>query len=368
MRIAYISLHWSRTLTSGVGKKIARQIDAWRSAGHEVEFFMHSTEHAPELNLVPGQNFYYPQNNKINMEWGRIRAARHLLEAVKSYKPDIIHLRYGMYVHPIQRLTFIAPVVEEINTNDITQHNELGKLYSLYNQLTRGILLNAVSGLIAMTNELAADPAFASYKKPTCVIANGIEMSSIQPFEAPNNRIPHVIFTATPGYYWHGVEKLITLAKNHPDLIIEVAGYDHIPGITDIPNNLKLLGYLQGVEYKQALARADISLGTLALHRKGMQEACPLKTREYLAYGIPMVIPYIDSDLHDLDSDCLLKIPNTEDNIQTHGKIIRDFAYQMRGKRVNRAQISKLDDTQKEIERIAFFQKIIESSQKNRSK
>ncbi len=42
MRIAYVSLHWPRTLVSGVGKKIARQISAWTAAGHEVQFFMSS--------------------------------------------------------------------------------------------------------------------------------------------------------------------------------------------------------------------------------------------------------------------------------------------------------------------------------------
>ncbi len=41
MRIAYVSLHWPRTVESGVGKKIIQQKSAWQKAGHEVQFFMH---------------------------------------------------------------------------------------------------------------------------------------------------------------------------------------------------------------------------------------------------------------------------------------------------------------------------------------
>ncbi len=358
MRIAYISLHWTRPITSGVGQKIIRQVSAWRNAGHEVEVFMHSQQDRPESNLVPGKIFFFRKGNKLQTEWERIRAAMRLIKSIQSYKPDIIYLRYGIYVYPIQKLIEIAPVIEEINTNDLTQHNELGNLYSLYNQSTRGILLKSVNGLVTMTQELANAPAFSSYKKPTRIIANGIDLKNIIPFDAPNNKTPHLLFIATPGYYWHGVDKLVTLAENFPDLIIEVVGYDHIEGARHIPSNLILLGYLEMPKYQEAIARADAALGTIALHRKGMEEACPLKTRECLAYGVPMVLPYIDNDINNLDCDFLLKIPNKEDNMLTHGKIIRDFAYQMRGRRAKRELIANLDDEKKEAERLEFFREI----------
>jgi hypothetical protein len=359
MRIAYISLHWLRTTTSGVGKKIVRQITAWRNDGHEVEFFMHSVQSVHDSPLVSGSAFFFQNSGIIKTEWERIRAASRLLKAVEDYKPDIIYLRYGMYVYPIHQIASIAPVVEEINTNDLAQHDDLGKLYSIYNQATRGILLRVVNGLVTMTRELALIPAFADYKKPTRVIANGIDLKSITPFDAPGNKTPRLLFTVTPGYYWHGLDKLITFAADFPDLIVEVAGYDSLPNFPKMPVNIKLLGYLKGDTYKEALARADIAIGSLALHRAGIEEACPLKTRECLAYGLPMVLPYTDSDLENTHADFLLKIPNKEDNIQTHGKIIHDFAYQMRGRRVDREHISNLDNAHKEVERLKFFKEFI---------
>ena len=107
------------------------------------------------------------------------------------------------------------------------------------------------------------------------------------------------------------------------------------------------------------MASCDLAISTLALHRKDMQEACSLKTRECLAYGLPLVLPYRDSDLERLDCDFLLKIPNKEDNIHTHGQAIHDFAYRMRGRRAERAAIASIDQVAKEKARIRFFEEIL---------
>ncbi|OQX62456.1 MAG: hypothetical protein B5M51_06140 [Anaerolinea sp. 4484_236] len=95
------------------------------------------TEDTRAPGLLPGEKFFYPSHKGITRrEIGRIRAAREMLSAVKRYHPDLIYLRYGMYVFPIHRLMSIAPVVEEINTNDLEQHKELGFVYASYNRLT----------------------------------------------------------------------------------------------------------------------------------------------------------------------------------------------------------------------------------------
>ena len=97
------------------------------------------------------------------------------------------------------------------------------------------------------------------------------------------------------------------------------------------------------------------------MHRVGLTEASPLKSREYLAYGLPMILAYKDTDLDQLNVDYLLRIPNSEDNIIRHGKLIRDFAYRMRGKRVKREEIAPYIDTRiKEKKRLNFFKEIIE--------
>jgi glycosyltransferase involved in cell wall biosynthesis len=359
MRIASISLHWPRTKDSGVGKKLDQQIRLWQADGHEARLFMHTSCYTPLSSLIPAEVIPYNSAGKLGTEPNRIKAARELVASVRKYQPDIIYLRLAMYVYPVHQLTGIAPVVGEINTNDLVQHKELGVVLSLYNRLTRGILLKRVSGLVSVVDELAQDPSYAAYQKPMCVISNGIDLSVFQPLDAPNNEIPRLVFIGTPGYSWHGVDKLVELARKFPDLQIDIVGYDELPKYEPLPPNLTLHGYLGIDSYQKVMAGCDAAISTLALYRKGMQEACPLKTRECLAYGLPMVLPYVDADFKDLDCDFLLKIPNKEDNIQTHGQAIRDFAYRMRGQRVDRSLIASIDQGAKEKERIRFFEEIL---------
>ena len=362
MRIAYVSLHWPRTVSSGVGKKILRHISAWRTAAHDIEFFMHTVYRKTDMPLLPGKTFFYREGRGPAGEWERIAAAQRLLKAVQSYGPDIIYLRYGMYVYPIHRLASIAPLVEELNTNDLSQHERLGLFYGLYNRLTRGLIIKRTSGLVCMSNELVHNPHNVRFGKPFLVIGDSIDLDNISPLPAPENIRPRIAFIGSPDSPWQGVDKLVRLASMFPDMSIHIIGYDRIVEHSSLPENLHLYGYLDNLRYTKILQTMDCAIGSLALHRIQLNESSPLKTRECLALGLPMVLPYSDTDLDDLNCDFLLKIPNKEDNIQTHGEAIREFAYRMRGVRADRAMLEKLiDSTYKEEMRLKFFAEILNS-------
>jgi hypothetical protein len=360
MRIAYVSLHWPRTKHSGVGKKIQHQVAVWNALGHEARLFMHAAKHEPASDLIEAEVFPYEVRGKLQTEINRMRAAGRLVDAVAAFKPDLIYLRYSIYVHPAHRLMTIAPTVEEINTNDLTQHEDLGGITSLYNRFTRGIFLHRVRGLVTVSRELEVSPAFTPYRKPTCVIANGIDLRSFTPLSAPANVVPRLVFIGSPGYIWHGVDKLVDFARRFPDLQLDIIGYDALPEFEPLPSNLNLHGYLSAEGYQSVLARADVAISSLALHRIHLQEASTLKSRECLAMGIPLVVAYMDTDLGDLDCDFVLKIPNKEDNIQTHGEAIRAFAQRMRGVRADRSLLeTRIDSLRKEEMRLEFFDQIL---------
>ncbi len=359
MRIASISLHWPRTRDSGVGKKLARQLTLWQAGGHQARLFMHTSRYQPLSDLVPAEVFFYGPAGAAGTEFDRIAAAQRLVQAVRDYRPSVIYLRLAMYVYPVHRLAEIAPLVAETNTNDMTQHEGLGRAFALYNRLTRGFLLRRLAGLVAVSHELARAPAFGSFRKPTCVIANGIDLDNASPLPPPSNLTPRLAFIGHPGYPWHGVDKLVRLARLIPEVQLDVIGYDSVPGTGPPPDNMHLHGYLSAGEYLRIIAGADAAISSLGLHRIGLEEASPLKSRECLALGLPLVLAYIDTDLRDLDADFLLRIPNTEENTQTHADLIRDFAFRMRGRRVERRAISVIDQTAKERERVNFFEEII---------
>jgi hypothetical protein len=364
MRIAYISLHWPRPSDSSIGKKVIQQTAAWRKAGHEVKFYSHMHSQPNQEALVEGIHLIYEVEKGwlggLKTEVNRINAAKRLIQSVAAYRPDVIYLRWAMYVYPIQRLFRLAPIVVEINTNDVKEHQLLGRMHSLYNRLSRGIILGMASGHIFATNELMNAPEFSKYHKPGIVVTNAIDLQSTPVYPAPNNTPPHLVFIGTPGMAWHGVDKLVELARTFPDLMIDIVGINEIENDTDLPANLILHGFLKGAAYEAVLAGADAAIGTLSLHIKGMEEAATLKIRDCAARGIPCILPYRDPDFAGLDNRLFLQIPNTVDNIKTHGKAIHDFVMQARGQRVMRKMIAgRIDSKTKETQRLDFFQKVI---------
>jgi hypothetical protein len=106
-----------------------------------------------------------------------------------------------------------------------------------------------------------------------------------------------------------------------------------------------------------------VACGTLALHRNNMEEASTLKVREALAFGVPLIIAYRDTDLEGVAADRILRLPNTPNNVSENIEAIKDFAYRMMGKRVERALIAnRIDQCAKEQERLAFFVEIAQKS------
>ena len=364
MKIAYVNLHWPRTLESGVGKKISTQLACWETEGNEVKLFMHMHENRSGQALLNGEYFEYRYSRSIkdflSVELSRSRALSRLIDSVRQYKPDIIYFRNSMYAYPLQRIFGIAPVAIEIASNDVFEHRELGFPYYLYNRLTRGISLSRSSGMVFLSRELSRSPHYAKFGKPFAVIGDGVPLDDIPVLPAPNNRIPILAFIGSPGKIWHGVDKLVDLARHCPDIRVHVIGYKKSETDDPAPENLRFLGYLNEDEYYEKLGEADAAISSLALHRIHIQEMSPLKTRECVAMGIPTILPYTDTDLQSTGIAEILEIGNNERNVITSAELIRDFAHRMRGKRISRGQIKNLiGSSTKEIQRLSFFKEIL---------
>lgn len=369
MRIAYVVLHLDEgIMRGGVGKKIRRQVNLWREFNHDVRAFILSPEDFYFLGVKS-----YPFDSldgklhKLPMfprELSRSQTLQLLIRDVEAYGPDIIYFRYGLYAFPLHRLYKFAPVVVEINTNDIDEYRYRGLFYYWFNKLTRWIILRNAAGVVAPSFEIKNFPCNQVYRKPIIVVTNGIDLNDFTSLPPTTNETPVLAFVATPGYPWHGFDKIYKLAVLSQDINFIVIGYG--PGDCPKrppPSNMELLGFLNQEEIQKALLKTDAAFGTLALHRNNMEEACPLKVREALAYGLPIIYAYKDTDLVDIDSELLLRLPNTENNVIDNVDAIREFAYQMRGRRVDRGLISsRIDQRIKEIQRLEFFEEIICSS------
>jgi glycosyltransferase involved in cell wall biosynthesis len=349
MRIAYV-VGWPEGPSSGPFKKIRSQTAAWADEGVEVGLFVLTIErHADDWRALPAARRVLSRTTGPRLALQK----EALIGAARHWKPDLIYHRWSLTYPGLVRATRRAKVVLEVNADDIVEYDLMTPLKSRLNRLTRGLVLERVTGLAFVTHELAAVPSFARYRRPSVVVGNGIDLSAVQHRPAPANRRPRLLFIGQPKSPWHGLDKLSLLAQTHPEWDFDIVG-PPAGEILDASPNMSFHGLLAADGYTELLAAADIGIGTLALHRAGLNEASPLKVREYLATGLPVIIGHVDTDFPD-GADFLLALPNTEDNVRAGAQRIEDFVLSWVGRRVAPELVSHLDHRSKERRRLAFF-------------
>jgi glycosyltransferase involved in cell wall biosynthesis len=357
MKIAYL-LHTIHKPNTGFCKKIAAQTRRWVMNGTEVACFVLTDRDDGNgwertFGRVPTHVRRYTHL------FDSLRAARQVVLDILTWQPDLVYFRYALYYPAYGKLSRKVPVIVEINGDMGRQLLIRSKLRYWYYRLTHNGFMRHVSGLIFVTGELSRSPQYARFGKPSRVIANGIDLGeypNILP--APTNNQPRLIFIGARWAPWKGIDKIFWLASHFPDWRFDLVGehgdYD------EVPSNVFLHDFMPRAEYEKLLAQADVALGSLALHRAGLYEASTLSAREYLAYGIPTIIGYDETDFPS-PKDFLLQLPCTPENVREHVEDIKQFVQAMQGKRVPRESISHLDVTVKERERLAFFEEIVAS-------
>lgn len=358
MRIAYVTIHIApEIMKGGVGKKIKTHLKLWREQGHDVTLFSLTPAEIP----FPEERLFLfdPGGGLLNREIRRASGLKRLLAALREHQPDIIYFRFGLYSYPLHRIHKIAPVVVDTNSNDVDEYRKKGAFFYWLNRFTRTFIFGPASGVVSPSHELV-DILVPKHDKPVCVVANGVDLTDVEILPAPKNEHPVLTLVGTPGMSWHGVDKLIEFAKLYPEITVNIVGYAPKDVDGAVPSNVKLHGFLGREQVQAVLAGTDVACGTLAFHRNKMHEASALKVREALTFGIPVLIAFRDTDLHEVQVDTIMNIPNTEDNVISHAKEIRDFAYAMMGKRVDLNVVGPyLDQRKKEQKRLAFFEQVL---------
>ena len=365
MKIAYVSYNLMEPIINGgVGRKIKSCIDSWHKLGHEAGWF--TTCSTPFVEQCCAFVFDKTKNFLLR-EKDRSLQLKLLVDAVTKYKPDIIYLRSGVYTYPLERLFNVAPVIIELNTLDLIEYKKRGRPRYYLHLATRDCLYNRAAGFVAVSNEIAEINANAKYKKPILVLGNGIDLNRYKTLPARKKEKPRLVFIGTMNIPWHGLDKIVFLAEKMPNIVIDIIGIEQNE-LSDrqLPRNIYFHGFKKYEEYLSIIERADVGIGTLALHRKHMGEASPLKVREYLAHGLPVIIGFKDTDLSDKRLKFILELPNIEHNIANGLKQIAEFISEMKGTRVKREQISHLLDLKvKEEIRLNYFRQIIERRRTN---
>jgi glycosyltransferase involved in cell wall biosynthesis len=241
--------------------------------------------------------------------WSRLEAMTPVLE---SY--DAILLRF-----PKTPLNYQL-VFRYYGHKIVTIHNtdEIGEL-SVKKTLKRRILiwfvkristqlLQCVAGIIGVTEEIRrVEVQKACPNTPvSTVITNGIDVEAVPftRFRRYDGQEVHIVFIASHFQPWHGCDRLLAgLALHWGEPVIL-----HIVGNVDEElrlqanevggrNRVILHGSLAGESLERVMVQATLAVGSLAVRRNGMLQACTLKVREYVSRGIPFFYAYDDPDI-----------------------------------------------------------------------
>lgn len=360
MRIAYL-MAWSGRPDSGVMKKVAGQVRVWRDRGHEVRIFVVTAARSPMAS--PARRGAPPEiEAALHIEMYRHavlqpRAVGRLTSRAETWGPDILYGRYGPWYPALTRAARRLPTVLEVNTDDRVEFWRSGsRARAVYNALTRRRLLRACAGLVFVTSALRSNRAFRWFEGATSVIPNGIDLDEVPILPPARGETPCLAFVGSPGHAWHGLDRLLDLAVSAPDWEFEVIGYDASPSRGAGPPNVRFNGFLTRQDYEPILARAHAAVGSLALDRNRMTEASSLKIREYLAYGLPVILGCPDADFPD-GAPFLLEVDSQ--NFGAHIDEVAAFVQSWRDRRVPRKDIVHLDGAVKERQRLEFLAEVL---------
>ena len=182
-------------------------------------------------------------------------------------------------------------------------------------------LLGRVAGLVGVTEEIRKVESERGQVARSCVIANGCDVAGMLPVQCARwtGDELHLLFAASFAP-WHGLDRLVAGLALHRGsrVILHIAG--------DVPLNMRIdahpgpsatvvaHGRLLPADLHQLAGGCHVAVSSLALHRAGLSEGCPLKTREYVAQGLPVVMAYQDTDLPD-SLPGILRLPAGDDPI-----------------------------------------------------
>lgn len=363
MRIAYLGQMADVSSENGISKKIRDQAQEWLRRGHHVRYFSVVPTTAAWTGLERIERELLARGP---LGWRVVRTLQ-LARRIRAWRPDVIYFRYAYHGAGLPALFRAIPTVAEINSDDLAEYPvTLSPAKVAYHRVTRHRVLRPVASFVCVTHELAG--RFAGFGHPTVVIPNGIALDDYPavPAASVGNTAIRLAFVGNTGSPWHGIDRVGELAQMFPDIIIDLVGctladWQPARGGVEPPPNLRFHGMVSRERYEPLLRQATAAIGTMALYRKNMDEACPLKVREYLAAGLPVLAAYRDTDIPD-GAEYFLRLPNGAVPLAPHRDAIAAWLARWRGRRVPRAAIAHLGYTAKEDQRLVWLRRFARSA------
>lgn len=188
-------------------------------------------------------------------------------------------------------------------------------------------------------------------RRKTILVGNGVRLADIpKPITPPShNGELLVLIGVAKLFFWHGFDRVIrgiaeyeSSRKSHvgtqPAVIFVIVGdgperaaLELLVDRMSIEHRVRFEGYQGGDRLMDFYHAAHIAISSLGLHRQNLKLASPLKAREYLGMGLPIVFSYTDPDVPD-DAEFVFKVSADDSPLPIAALV--DWYLQLRQKNV----------------------------------
>ena len=192
------------------------------------------------------------------------------------------------------------------------------KLFLFLDKINRRKLCKYVDRIVTLTED---DEIF---KCPTIKIKNGTDCNSIDISNNTGFNSDKINLIAVAQFaFWHGYDRLIEGLRNYKkdNVILHLVGngqelekYRCLVEQYGLQKQVLFHGALFGKDLSRIFDIADVCICSLGSHRKGLFVTSELKSREYLARGLPIVTS-INIDIIPDDFPYCLKVPEDDSPI-----------------------------------------------------
>lgn len=153
-------------------------------------------------------------------------------------------------------------------------------------------------------------------RKKTILMGNGVTVSDLPLVSAVAWKRPNPITLIAVGKlsFWHGYDRVIrglaeyhkNIGENRPPVKFLLVGdgpeRKRLEALTlslGLAHSVRCLGYQDGRKLYDYYRCAHVVISSIGMHRSRLSIASPLKSREAIAMGLPIIYSYNDPDLSD---------------------------------------------------------------------
>lgn len=321
-RLAFVNLQVGAM--TGVAKSIIGQVAAAERLDLPLDYWLIGSDRQPARPRLKTRTVEGWPLARV----GSFLKSRVLAQVADLADYDAIILRYpgGVDLDPLAFVRKLPiPLITVHHTKEVAELTSGGRTLA---NLGRAALewvngrrvLQHVSGLVGVTDEIRDyEQTRASRALPTRTIANGIDVASIVETGMVRftGTVLRILFIAGSHAPWHGTDRLLRSIRSYRGstrIHLDMVGSAPQPaGVKEVQDNftIEYHGTLTGKRLDECFRAATVAFSSLAMFRNGLSEGCVLKTREYVARGLPLVIGYDDVDLR-RDLPWLLRVPNDD--------------------------------------------------------